>query len=74
MIWRRMPIRPGAGKFPDSLLFGTHLLFWNDRGGCKFCARSRPCQMINFLWLLAVVVEAEVGDEAFAHDVAEGVF
>jgi hypothetical protein len=25
-------------------------------------------------WLLAVVVEAEVGDEAFAHDVAEGVF
>jgi hypothetical protein len=24
--------------------------------------------------LLAVVVEAEVGDEAFAHDVAEGVF
>ena len=24
--------------------------------------------------LLAVVVEAEVGDEVFAHDVAEGVF
>jgi hypothetical protein len=24
--------------------------------------------------LFAVVVEAEVGDEAFAHDVAEGVF
>ena len=30
--------------------------------------------LISCFGLLAVVVEAEVGDEAFAHDVAEGVF
>ena len=42
-----------------------------ERAAAKVEIRSR----LDFMFrLLAVVVEAEVGDETFAHDVAESVF
>jgi hypothetical protein len=36
--------------------------------------RRQPLPGFCWFGLLAVVVEAEVSDEAFAHDVAESVF
>ena len=47
-----------------------HLVF--SRGGCEFCAHSRRFCPVLSLELLAVVVEAEVGDKVFAYDCGEG--
>jgi hypothetical protein len=57
-IWR-MPVGPGAA---------IHGL--KEEAAANVFAAA----ILLELPLLAVVVEAEVGDEVFAHDVAEGVF
>jgi hypothetical protein len=44
----------------------------NEKGGYELCALAAICLLFDFLGLLAVVVETEVGDEPFGHDAGAG--